>query len=72
MAQVFAIPGIEGASEMMNSGANLYKVGAVLGHRRSQSTKRYAHLAADTLAFAIGLIGRNPARGKNKAPRKGP
>lgn len=46
------------ASEMINSGASLYDVGVVLGHRSSQSTKRYAHLATDTLAAAIGLIGR--------------
>jgi integrase len=46
------------ASEMINSGATLYEVGAVLGHRSAQSTKRYAHLATDTLAAAIGLIGR--------------
>ncbi|MFZ3286625.1 MAG: site-specific integrase [Telluria sp.] len=46
------------ASEMINSGATLYEVGAVLGHRSAQSTKRYAHLATDTLAAAVGLIGR--------------
>ncbi|MFI4939823.1 MAG: site-specific integrase [Burkholderiales bacterium] len=46
------------ASEMINSGATLYEVGAVLGHRSAQSTKRYAHLATDTLTAAIGLIGR--------------
>lgn len=46
------------ASEMINSGVDLYQVGAVLGHRSSQSTKRYAHLATDTLADAIGLIGK--------------
>jgi integrase len=46
------------ASEMINSGATLYEVGAVLGHKSAQSTKRYAHLATDTLAAAVGLIGR--------------
>lgn len=46
------------ASEMINSGATLYEVGAVLGHRSAQSTKRYAHLATGTLAVAVGLIGR--------------
>lgn len=50
------------ASEMINSGATLYEVGAVLGHRSAQSTKRYAHLAADTLATAVGLIGRKTKR----------
>lgn len=52
------------ASEMINSGANLYEVGAVLGHRSSQSTKRYAHLATDTLATAIGLIGKKSRTGQ--------
>lgn len=52
------------ASEMINSGANLYEVGAVLGHRSPQSTKRYAHLATDTLASAIGLIGRKSRTGQ--------
>ena len=52
------------ASEMINSGANLYEVGAVLGHRSSQSTKRYAHLATDTLAIAIGLIGKKSRTGQ--------
>lgn len=46
------------ASEMINRGATLYEVGAVLGHRSAQSTKRYAHLATDTLADAIALIGK--------------
>lgn len=46
------------ASEMINSGASLYDVGAVLGHRSAQSTKRYAHLATETLAAAVDLIGR--------------
>jgi integrase len=46
------------ASEMINSGVNLYSVGAVLGHRSAQSTKRYSHLATDTLADAIAVIGR--------------
>lgn len=50
------------ASEMINSGATLYEVGAVLGHRSAQSTKRYAHLATDTLAVAVGLIGRRPKK----------
>lgn len=46
------------ASEMINSGVSLYQVGAVLGHRDPRSTKRYSHLATETLADAIGLIGR--------------
>jgi integrase len=45
------------ASELINSGVDLYTVGAVLGHKSSQSTKRYAHLATDTMRAAIGRIG---------------
>jgi len=46
------------ASEMVNGGVDLYTVGKVLGHRDSRSTARYAHLTADTLAAAVGQIGR--------------
>jgi integrase len=49
------------ASEMINSGATLYEVGAVLGHRSAQSTKRYSHLATETLAKAIAMIGKKRA-----------
>jgi integrase len=45
------------ASEMVNAGVDLYSVGAVLGHKAAASTKRYAHLANDTLAKALGKIG---------------
>ncbi|HET7864014.1 MAG TPA: site-specific integrase [Burkholderiaceae bacterium] len=48
------------ASEMVNAGVDLYSVGAVLGHKAPASTKRYAHLANDTLAKALGKIGRKP------------
>ncbi|QTD88918.1 tyrosine-type recombinase/integrase [Burkholderia anthina] len=45
------------ASAMINNGVDLYTVGAVLGHRDSRSTQRYAHLATETLAIAVGKIG---------------
>lgn len=45
------------ASELINRGIDLYTVGAVLGHRSSQSTARYAHLATDTMRAAIDRIG---------------
>jgi integrase len=45
------------ASEMINAGVDLYTVGAVLGHRDSRSTQRYAHLATETLTNAVGKIG---------------
>jgi integrase len=45
------------ASEMINSGVDLYTVGAVLGHKSAVSTARYAHLAQDRLREAVGRIG---------------
>lgn len=49
------------ASAMIQSGVDLYTVGAVLGHRSSASTKRYSHLATDGLKVAIGKIGKKAA-----------
>lgn len=46
------------ASAMINAEVDLYTVGAVLGHKAPASTKRYAHLANDTMAAALGKIGR--------------
>lgn len=46
------------ASSMINQGVDLYTVGAVLGHKSAASTKRYAHLATDSLKAAIGMIGK--------------
>jgi integrase len=46
------------ASELINAGVDLYTVGAVLGHKDSRSTQRYAHLATAALTAAVGKIGR--------------
>lgn len=46
------------ASEMINREIDLYTVGAVLGHKSAQSTKRYAHLAIASLRKAVGEIGK--------------
>ena len=46
------------ASEMVNNGVDLYTVGAVLGHKDARSTKRYSHLATETLSVAVGKIGK--------------
>lgn len=46
------------ASAMINNEVDLYTVGAVLGHKSSASTKRYAHLATAALRTAVGKIGR--------------
>lgn len=47
------------ASEMINSGVDLFTVGGVLGHKTVVSTKRYSHLVTEKLADAIGKIGRS-------------
>lgn len=49
------------ASEMINAGVDLYTVGAVLGHKDPRSTKRYAHLATETLSLAVARIGKRVA-----------
>jgi site-specific recombinase XerD len=41
------------ASSLINAGADFYTVGAVLGHKDARSTKRYSHLAKQTLNNAI-------------------
>ncbi len=50
------------ASELINSGVDLYTVGAVLGHKSSASTKRYAHLATDSLKAALLKMGKRAAK----------
>ena len=49
------------ATAMIESGVEVYTVGAVLGHKSAQSTKRYAHHSTAKLAKAIGAIGRKVA-----------
>lgn len=46
------------ASAMVNAGVPLHTIGAVLGHKDPRSTMRYSHLQRETLADAVGLIGR--------------
>jgi integrase len=50
------------ASEMINSGVDLYTVGAVLGHMSPASTRRYSHLVTDRLAEAVAKIGKRNAK----------
>jgi len=55
------------ASAMINEGVDLFTVGGVLGHKSAASTRRYSHLATDTLSAAINMIGKNrrtPAKKK--------
>jgi integrase len=46
------------ASSMVNNGVDVFVVGTVLGHRDRRSTMRYAHHNTDTLAAAVGKIGK--------------
>lgn len=56
------------ASTLVNAGVSLYEVQSLLGHRRSTTTQRYAHLAPDRLKTTVAVIDRaygsgNHARG---------
>jgi integrase len=44
------------ASLLVNAGVDLYVVGAILGHRSTQTTKRYAHLSIKTLEQAMNQL----------------
>lgn len=46
------------ASAMINAKVDLYTVGAVLGHKSAASTKRYSHLATESIKLALGEIGK--------------
>ncbi len=41
------------ASMLINNDVDLFTVGAILGHKDQRSTKRYSHLATETLTKAI-------------------
>jgi len=41
------------ASGLVNSGASLFLVAEVLGHKNVSSSQRYSHLANDTLLAAV-------------------
>ena len=45
------------ASQMVSAGVDLGTVGAVLGHKSAQTTKRYAHYAVPRLAEALKRRG---------------
>lgn len=49
------------ATAMVNAGVDLTTVGAVLGHKSYQSTRRYSHFATNTLAGAVSKIGKKRA-----------
>ncbi|MFZ6691854.1 tyrosine-type recombinase/integrase [Undibacterium sp. SXout20W] len=44
------------ASMLINNDVDLFTVGAILGHKDQRRTKRYSHLATETLTKAIFKI----------------
>ena len=52
------------ASVLVNSGASLPLVGAILGHSNPTTTARYSHLYADPLREAANRLGAVVTGGK--------
>ena len=50
------------ASEAINGGASLYLTGAILGHRQSSTTQRYAHLQSDPVRSVATTAAENVAQ----------
>jgi integrase len=50
------------ASLLIQSGVDLYRVGAILGHTDIRTTRRYAHLAVADLRTAVANLGRKSAQ----------
>ena len=50
------------ASGLINAGVDLYTVARVLGNKDARSTARYSHLALDSLAAAVRLIGQRSSK----------
>jgi integrase len=57
------------ASVAVTSGIGLYLTGKILGHARSTTTERYAHLADDPVRQANDLIGERIEQAMNTSPR---
>lgn len=45
------------ASFLIQAGVDLYRVGAILGHLDTRTTRRYAHLAVGDLRAAVATLG---------------
>ena len=50
------------ASLLIQGGVDLYRVGAILGHSDTRTTRRYAHLAVENLRQAVATLGRSAQR----------
>jgi site-specific recombinase XerD len=47
------------ASYAINGGASLYLTGAILGHRQSSTTQRYAHLQASAVQQIASKVSKS-------------
>ncbi len=54
------------ASQAINGGASLYLTGAILGHRQSSTTQRYAHLQSDPVRSVATTAAENVAQMLNR------
>jgi integrase len=74
------IPGLEGvrlhdlrhsmASDAIMSGVPLAVVGKILGHRKPETTARYAHIADTVLNDAVELVAETIHRGTKTGKRR--
>jgi len=58
------------ASLLIQAGVDLYRVGAILGHSDTRTTRRYAHLAVDNLRAAVATLGRKFAQEPHREKKK--
>jgi integrase len=58
------------ASLLIQAGVDLYRVGAILGHSDTRTTRRYAHLAVGDLRSAVATLGKKSAQPLHTEPAK--
>ncbi|MFZ3327986.1 MAG: tyrosine-type recombinase/integrase [Methylocella sp.] len=56
------------ASQAINGGASLFLTGAILGHRQSATTQRYAHLQSDPVRSLATITAENVAQMLDRKP----
>jgi integrase len=56
------------ASQAINGGASLYLTGAILGHRQSSTTQRYAHLQSDPVRSLATITAESVAQMLDRKP----
>ena len=60
------------ASRALSLGESLPMIGKLLGHRKVQTTARYAHLARDSVKVAAERVSDSLAADLDKTPRAAP